>query len=133
MGILDNIFSGEKGVSAVLHKTFGTNAKIRIKKYNRDQLTGIMHFVVSEFDIYFVPDNTQYSVEQLNAPNASRSDFRHNECILSGTFPTAQIDASITPEKDTIVYCGIEYTIQSADLVKVGDKNVQYSITARRG
>ena len=133
MGILDNIFSGEKGVSAVLHRTFGTTALLRIKTYVRDEKTGAMIPNVTEFEVDFVPAKTQNSRTSLNAPRTSRSDFRTEENILSGTFPTAKIDASITPEKDTIVYCGLEYTIQTAELIKVGDKSVQYSITARRG
>lgn len=132
MGVLDYVFDGEKGLSAVLHEMFGAQATIRIKSFERDEKTGSMIPSFVEYEVPFIPNPLQKTVVGLNAPNASRSDVRVGEYILSGTFPKSAVNAVITPEKDTIVVDGIEYMIQSLELLKVGSKEVQYSITAKR-
>lgn len=132
MGILDSIFDGEKGLSAVLHGMFGTTATIRIKSFERDEKTGSMIPSFIEYEVPFVQNPLQKANVDLKAPNTSRSDIRVGEYILSGTFPKSAVSTVITPEKDTIVVDGIEYMIQSLELLKVGSKEVQYSITAKR-
>ena len=132
MGVLDKIFSGANGISALLHRTLGGTATIRIASFTRDEATGALLSSYEDFEIPFVPNNVQNSKNGLNAPNASRSDVRTPQDILLGTFPCASLDASIKPERDLIVYDGIPYVIETIETLNVGDANVQYSITARR-
>lgn len=132
MGILDNVFAGDNGVSAMLHKTLGGTATVRITEYERDETTGILSPSFTEYEVPFVPANADNSKKPLNAPNAARNDLREPEDILSGTFPYASLNARVKPETDSIVYGGIEYRIETAELLNVGDAPVQYSITARR-
>lgn len=132
MGLLDSVFAGANGVSSMLHDMFGATAAIRTRTYTRDETTGILVESVSETPVTFVPANEQDSKTALNAPRTGRNDVREPADILSGTFPCASLSAKITPERDTIVVGGIEYQIETADLLTVGEAEVQYSITARR-
>lgn len=132
MGILDGVFAGENGVSAMLHKTLGGTAKVRIVGYTRDGATEILTPAYTEYEVPFVPGNADNSRAPLGASGASRSDVREPESLLSGTFPCAALDADVKPERDRIVYGGIEYQIESVEKLNVGDAPVQYSITARR-
>lgn len=132
MGLLDSVFAGANGVSSMLHKMFGANAAIRTRTYTRDETTGILTESFSETPVTFVPSNEQDSKAALNAPRTGRNDVREPVDILSGTFPSASLSVKITPERDTIVVGGIEYLIEAADLLTVGEAGVQYSITARR-
>lgn len=132
MGMLDAIFGGSKGISATLHKTLGGTATIRVANYSRNEATGILSPTYVEYQVPFVPNPSTNARAGLNAPSASRSDVREPEGKLSGTFPLASLPASIKPERDVIVYGGIEYTIETVERLNVGNVGVQYSITARR-
>lgn len=132
MGVLDNVFGGESGVSATLHGLLGGTATIRIYSYERDSTTGALVPSYDEYEVPFVPSAAENSQTQLNASGAARSDVRENVNILSGTFPCASLNASMKAERDSIVFGGVEFKIESFDTLKVGDADVQYSIQARR-
>lgn len=132
MGVLDNVFGGASGVSTTLHGLLGGTAFVRIKTFERDSTTGELNPTFEEFEVPFVPSENENAKTDLHAPSASRSDVRENVTNLSGTFPCASLAAAIVPERDSIVYGGIEFTIESFDVLKVGDVDVQYSIRARR-
>lgn len=132
MGLLDSVFAGESGVSSLLHKTLGGTAIIRTRSFERDSTTGETIPSFEETSVPFAPGNEEKSSASLNAPSASRSDVREPRDILSGSFPCASLSGKIVAERDTVVFNGVEYLIESAELLNVGDAEVQYSITARR-
>ena len=51
---------------------------------------------------------------------------------MSGTIPTSALDAAIRPEKDLIEFNGVEYLIMNVDVLRVGNADAMYSITAIR-
>lgn len=132
MGLLDSVFAGESGVSSMLHNMFGGTAVIRTRSFERDTTTGELIPSFEETNVPFVPGNEEKSKATLNAPSASRSDVREPMNILSGSFPCSSLSGKIVAERDTIVFNGVEYLIESAELLNVGDAEVQYSIRARR-
>ena len=132
MGILDGVFSGENGVAAMLHRTLGGTAAVRIYSFQRDATTGALVPSYDDYEVPFVPGNAEGSRTPLAASGASRSDAREPENLLSGTFPCAALSEAVKPERDRIVYDGIEYLIEKVERLNVGDAPVQYSITARR-
>ena len=132
MGILDTVFAGDNGVSAMLHRTLGGSAIIRKTVYSRDQETGILTPTFTDYPVPFVPADNGENKTPLNAAGTNRSDVREPVSILSGTFPCSALNASVEPESDLIVYNGIEYRSETAELLSVGDTPVQYLIRGRR-
>lgn len=132
MGLLDNVFGGSGGVSALLHGMLGTTATIRVKSFERDSATGALVPSFVEYEVPFVPSNAENSRSQLNSAGVSRSDVRESENTLSGTFPCAYLGADLAAERDSIVFGGVEYAIESFEKLQVGDADVQFSIRARR-
>lgn len=132
MGLLDNVFGGAGGVTNTLHNLLGGTATIRIATSTRDETTGRVDTTWDEYDVPFIPGTGAESKTPLSAPGASRSDVREPLSVLSGSIPTAALDAPPRAERDKIVYQGVEYLITTVDSVNIGDVSVQYSITAKR-
>lgn len=132
MGILDNVFGGAAGVSALLHETLGGSATIRVKASTKDKATGIVSLAtVAEYAAPFVP--ATISKAKTPETGANLTANRPPVETLAGTFPCASVDgAKLLAERDSIVYGGVEYVIESIETLNVGDEPVQYSITARR-
>lgn len=133
MGILDNVFGGKSGVSAMLHNSLGRSAVIRIKSYARNENNGILMESYDFYTVPFVPASSAETKGPESAPSASRTDIEVPSGTISGTFPCAYLSREITAKQDSIVLDGVEYTIQTIDTLKVGSADVQYSITATRG
>lgn len=132
MGVLDNVFGGDNGISAILHRLLGGNATIRLKNYSRNAETGELVPSFEDVKVPFVPNNADNSLTPLSASGVSRSDIRENSDTLSGTFPCSALKSTIKPQRDSIIFFGQEFQIETVDTLKVGDVDVQFSITARR-
>lgn len=132
MGILDSIFAGDSGLVSSLHNTLGGTATIKIAVFQRNAERGTVETQYQSYEVPFVPASGVDSTTDLNAPSASRNDYREPLGNLSGTIPTSALDVAIRPEKDLIELNGVEYLITNVDVLRVGNADAMYSITAIR-
>lgn len=132
MGILDSIFAGDSGLVSSLHNTLGGTATIKIAVFQRNAERGTVETQYQSYEVPFVPASGVDSTTDLNAPGASRNDYREPLGNLSGTIPTSALDVAIRPEKDLIELNGVEYLITNVDVLRVGNADAMYSITATR-
>lgn len=133
MGVLDNVFAGSNGVSALLHRTLGGTAVIRVVSgYTRDE-NGFLTPTYNDYQVPFVPADVKDEKKAENAPGAGRTDVRVPLNEIAGSFACASLSETIAPERDSLILNGVSYTITSVDTLKVGDADVQYYVRARRG
>ncbi len=72
MGILVTTFAGKNGLSAVLHKTLGETAVIKITCFRKEERTGAIKRFYASYAVPFVPSST--ASRKVDLERAVRSD-----------------------------------------------------------
>lgn len=132
MGILDAVFAGSLGLSTMLHKSLGGTATVMIAIDRRDEETMTIARAYQSYEVPFIPTSAARGATSATSSGTTRSDVREPTDALSGSIPCSELAAAPRPQIDRVVFLGVEYLIETVDVLRVGNADVQYSITASR-
>lgn len=132
MGVLDSVFAGENGVSALLHGMLGGTATVRVVTGHARDEVGIVTTQYTDYNVQFVPAEINDEKSSEAAPGTGRSDVRLPLNEIAGSFPCSDVAEQIVSERDSIIVNGVQYLITAISTLKVGDADVQYSIHGQR-
>lgn len=124
MGVLDSVFSGRKGVVAMLAQTLGGEAiaKIAVGK-TTDERTGEIRTTFAEKRVPFVPENATQSEAASAVPEGAANGLRRVATEIVGTVPAAFFDAAPRAGRDFLNVDGVDYRLERVETVRVGNED----------
>lgn len=129
MTILDNVFSGERSVTALLAGMFASSA-VLIRPGERGAYDPVA-------DTFALSENTEVPVKFFQT-TAKRNVLTHVDGVqieagdLVGSIPAYQIPFSIRRESDCLRLHGTTYIIYSTEDIRSGDESALVRVLCRK-